>query len=100
MLPDEIDLPRNIDFCRGAFHKGEQCCFLGWRNTLLYGMDGEENIKFRKAAVEIAEKMGRHSGPNDIDKITAFNDDKRNPPRKLAEWFARTVERMGYDIEE
>jgi hypothetical protein len=98
MYPDTIELPEAEDFCRGVSKNTRgQCCFLGWKRELFPNLTWTESSKFNKLSVTVAMEM--HMLPrDDYVRTPSYNDDKRNTKKKLAEWFAKTVERLGYDI--
>ncbi len=110
-MPDEFYLPRPKDFCRGDFtggETGEKHCFIGWQRELLpfptiwlaNVSDAYDRDRFLGVALAIARKMDLHPHTYYRGMPTCFdyNDDTRNTPEQLAEWFERTVKALGYDI--
>ena len=103
-LPNEIELPVAEDFCRGYFTKGNvrvKHCFAGWRRELFPTASQREIMRFNKVAIEVAMDM-HLCKPEEFWFSTlpsTYNDDHRNTLEKLAEWFEKTVERFGYDVE-
>ena len=95
MLPNEIELPRPEDFCRGTYKtmSGNQCCFLGWKYTVFLRLNKTESLKFNCVAIEEAKKLKMVGS-----SIPSVNDNLNHTAKKLALWFERTIERMGYDI--
>ncbi len=97
MLPEQIELPGPEDFCRGRmFNAKGQSCFLGWKLALFTKLSGKEDMNFHQYARDVATEMKlKHGGIT----IPLCNDTTQNTAQKLSKWFAKTVERMGYDIE-
>jgi len=73
--------------------------------------DKEEYGRFFKAALKVAKKLklnirGMPEGfvptQHQIDQRSwtcfDYNDDARNTPEQLAEWFEETVKKLGYDV--
>lgn len=103
-LPKYIELPEPEDFCRWAlFHKSGTACFTGWRIKLLPDLDFQEEVKFEMEAVKVAKQMKLKvpkylTGGYDAPVSHHYNDCEENSPRRLATWFRKTIERMGYDV--
>ncbi len=113
-LPDEFELPRPQDFCRGDFTKGEKHCFVGWQRALLplpffwslsTNEERAELQRFFKIALKVAARLKlkvgkKRGGVNPEASWTCFdyNDDTRNTPTQLAKWFEETIKEFGYDI--
>jgi len=102
MFPNTIELPNARDFCREQLTKGEQCCFIGWRNELLPGLSFEEEDRFDDEAIKVAEEMKlkfkSYSYGGHKTFISDYNDCMDNSRRRLSTWFRKTVEKFGYDI--
>ncbi len=104
-LPKSFELPEPEDFCRGQLFHGSsgKACFTGWRIKLLPNVDFDEEVKFEEEAVKVAKQM-RLKAPKYLVggyKVPAshhYNDCEENSPRRLATWFRKTIERMGYDV--
>jgi hypothetical protein len=102
--PKSFELPEPEDFCRGTFHTlSGKCCFIGWKQELFPKLTQEQNTKFIECAVGVAKEMELSQKKSWVmtnwwGGVPGYNDDRRNTSTQLAEWFRKTVERMGYDI--
>ena len=102
-LPKSFELPEPEDFCREHLFESDRACFTGWRIKLLPDVDFEEETKFEREAVRVAKQMRLKApkyltGGYTIPASHHYNACEENSPRRLATWFRKTVERMGYDI--
>lgn len=108
-MPDEFELPRPQDFCRSNFttitERGIKHCFVGWQRELIpaehiwvltTGEDKKDLDRFFAAAMKVAKRMKLKAKHGEC--IFNYNDDTRNTPTQLAEWFEKTVKALGYDI--
>lgn len=102
MLPNEIELPKPSEFIRESF--SNECntkhCFLGWMHTKFPRINNTEVLKVGQFAREVAVEM-KLAGTEDepFFSIVEVNDHPKNSKRRLATWFEKTIERLGYDIE-
>jgi hypothetical protein len=97
-MPRVVELPNPEDFCRYEFEHGTQCCFLGWQVKLFPKMNFEEECKFEETAVEVAKKMRLKNNVLAVVMVANYNDCDENSDRRLATWFRKTVEQLGYDV--
>ena len=99
MYPEEIDLPEAEDFCKGILRKGSRCCFIGWRLALLPDLTESQNDRFSTVARSVANEMALKRNEYYWGMaLSDINDHKGNTREQLAEWFARTIKKLGYDI--
>jgi hypothetical protein len=97
-MPRVVNLPDPEDFCRYDYEDGEQCCFMGWQNKLFPKMDFVEECKFDRTAVAVAKKMRLKKNNRPVAMVANYNDCYENSDRRLATWFRKTVEQLGYDV--
>jgi hypothetical protein len=97
-MPRVVNLPNPEDFCRYKLEDGEQCCFLGWEVRLFPNLDFDEMVLFDEAATAVALQMKLKNTGLAICFEAQYNDHPGNSDRRLATWFRKTVEKMGYDI--
>ena len=111
-MPDEFYLPQPKDFCRGDFteeENGKKHCFVGWQRELLpfpmiwmqsTASDRKDINRFFDVALKTARKLKLYPHLRENANPTCFvlNDDLRNTPTQLAEWFEETVKALGYDV--
>lgn len=97
-MPNVVYLPEPEDFCRLQLEYGEQCCFLGWEIKLFPDMDFAESDRFDKAAIAVAKQMRLKKTELPVCIEAQYNDNTENSTRRLATWFRKTVEKLGYDI--
>lgn len=99
MYPEEIELPEAKDFCKGELMRGNRCCILGWKRVLLPDLSSGQNERFDNVAHGVANDMELkrryHYWPGSLSDI---NDHPDNTKKQLAEWFRRTIAKLGYDI--
>lgn len=99
MYPEEIELPEAKDFCKGQIMNGPRCCFIGWKRVLLPDLSYTQNTRFDNVANGVANDMGLkrlcHYWPASLSDI---NDHDDNTKKQLADWFERTIAKLGYDI--
>ena len=99
MYPEEIELPEAKDFCKGRIQSGPRCCFIGWKRVLLPDLSEGQNTRFDNVANGVANEMELerrcHFWPASLSDI---NDHPDNTKKQLAEWFTRTIGKLGYDI--
>lgn len=99
MYPKEIELPEAEDFCKGLLTSGNRCCFIGWRRVLLPDLTSDQDTRFRKVAIGVADEMKLKRRRNFWAlALSDINDHNGNTKEQLAEWFARTIKKLGYEV--
>ena len=97
-MPRVVRLPDPEDFCRYEFEHGKQCCFQGWQIKLFPKMNFVEEYLFDQTAEAVARQMRLKKNNNPVAMVANYNDCYDNSDRRLATWFKKTVEKLGYDI--
>lgn len=98
-MPKTIVLPNADDFCRYRLFEGKKCCFIGWRIKLLPKMNFKEECDFSNTAQKVAKQMKLKLNHYSLsDGVGDYNDCYENSDRRLATWFRKTIEKLGYDI--
>jgi hypothetical protein len=97
-MPRVVHLPNPEDFCRYSLEQGDKCCFLGWEVKLFPDMDFQESVEFDAAALKVAKQMRLKHTELLVCSEARYNDHPGNSVERLATWFRKTVENLGYDI--
>ncbi len=97
-MPRVVNLPEPEEFCRYEYEYGEQRCFQAWQNKLFPKMDFKEECLFDDTAVAVAKKMRLKKLNRPVTMVANYNDCYENSARRLATWFRKTVEQLGYDV--
>jgi hypothetical protein len=98
-MPKVVHLPNPEDFCRYSLEHGNQCCFLGWEVKLFPDMDFQESEEFDRVAMKVAKQMRLKHTELLVCSEARYNDHPGNSTRRLATWFRKTIEGLGYEVE-
>lgn len=85
--PETVEPLIGGDICRGAFHRGERNCSLGWARKQ------DLPPQFHVVLCNVhEERFGNR-------KVAANNDNERNTPAVLANAYNEALKRCGYTVE-